>query len=170
VPGSTRITGGASELLVGFRKKGSGRPSLTWPESVDEALCYGWIDGVRRGLGEDAYAIRFTPRKPRSKWSAVNLRRAEELIAEGRMRPAGLAAYERRIEAAYSYERDGAAFSAEQEALFRARPEAWEFWLTQPPGYRRLNTFRVVSAKRAETQLKRLDALIEASARGERLA
>jgi uncharacterized protein YdeI (YjbR/CyaY-like superfamily) len=160
----------AAEVLVGFHKEGSGRPSMTWPESVDEALCYGWIDGVRRGLDEESYTIRFTPRKTRSKWSAVNLRRVPELIADERMQPAGLAAYERRTEAGYSYERNAAELSGEQEARFRANPEAWEFWQAQPPGYRKLNTFRVVSAKRAETQPKRLDALIEASAHGERLA
>ena len=160
----------ATELLVGFYKRGSGKPGLTWPESVDEALCYGWIDGRRRGLDAESYTIRFTPRKPRSKWSAVNLRRVPELVAEGRMLPAGLAAYERRVEAGYSYERAAPAFSAEHEARFRADPGAWVFWEAQPPGYRRLNTFRVVSAKREETRHRRLERLIEACVRGERLA
>src|SRR5947199_8664703 len=96
-----------SELLVGFHKTSSGRPSMTWPESVDQALCFGWIDGVRRSLGEDSYTIRFTPRKPRSTWSAINVKRAQELIEAGLMRPAGLAAFERRSEdrsAIYAYE------------------------------------------------------------------
>ena len=112
------------ELLVGFYKKSSGRPSITWPESVDEALCFGWIDGVRRSLGEEAYTIRFSPRQARSTWSAVNVRRARELIAEGRMTPAGLAAFEARGDdrtAIYSYEqRRAATLDADQEQRFRA--------------------------------------------------
>jgi uncharacterized protein YdeI (YjbR/CyaY-like superfamily) len=117
----------------------------------------------------ESYTIRFTPRKPRSKWSAVNVRRVPELIAEDRMRPAGLAAYERRVEAGYSYERAAAVLSPDHEARFRANERAWAFWAAQPPGYRRLNTFRVVSAKREETRLRRLGQLIDASACGERL-
>jgi uncharacterized protein YdeI (YjbR/CyaY-like superfamily) len=158
------------ELLVGFYKKGSGRPSITWQESVDEALCFGWIDGVRRSLGDDAYTIRFTPRQARSTWSAVNVRRAQELIEAGRMTPAGLAAFEARGDdrtAIYSYEqRRQAALDAEQERRFRAVPEAWEWFQARPPSYRRAAIHWVTSAKRPETRERRLRALIEDSAAG----
>ena len=162
------------ELLVGFHKKGSGRPSITWPESVREALCFGWIDGVRRGHDDDSYTIRFTPRRPRSIWSAVNVRTAEELIESGQMRPAGLAAFEARSEkrsGVYSYEqRKTAAFDPEQERSFRADAAAWEFFQAQPAGYRRTATWWVVSGKREETRARRLARLIEDSAAGLRLA
>jgi uncharacterized protein YdeI (YjbR/CyaY-like superfamily) len=159
-----------SELLVGFYKKGSGRPSMTWPESVDEALCFGWIDGVRRSLGDEAYTIRFTPRKRRSIWSVVNVRRARELIEEGRMRPAGLAAFEARTEersGVYSFEqKDQVAFDAAQAGRFQADAKAWEFFQAQPPWYRRTATWWVISAKKEETRAKRLATLIEDSAAG----
>ena len=164
----------AAELWVGFHKKGTGRPSITWPEAVDEALCVGWIDGVRKSVDAERYAIRFTPRKARSTWSAVNLRRVPELIREGRMRPAGLAAYERRAEdrsGVYSYEQRGEArFDEEAEREFRAHPKAWEFFQAQPPGYRKMVTWWVVSAKREETRRKRLATLIDDSAHGRRIA
>jgi uncharacterized protein YdeI (YjbR/CyaY-like superfamily) len=160
----------ARELLVGFHKKGSGRPSVTWPESVDEALCFGWIDGIRRSLGDESYTIRFTPRKPRSTWSAVNVRRARELVAEGRVRPAGLAAFEARSatrSGIYSYEQRGRAkLEPEHERELRANASAWEFFQSQPPGYRRTATWWVVSAKREETRRRRLRTLIEDSAEG----
>ena len=158
------------ELLVGFYRKGSGRPSITWPESVDEALCFGWIDGVRRSFDDDAYTIRFSPRQSRSTWSAVNVRRAQELIEEGRMTPAGLAAFEARSgdrTGIYSYEqRRQAALGAEQEARFRAVPAAWEWFQARPPSYRRAAIHWVTSAKREETRARRLAALIEDSAAG----
>jgi uncharacterized protein YdeI (YjbR/CyaY-like superfamily) len=160
------------ELLVGFHKKGSGQSSVTYREALDEALCFGWIDGVRRNLDEGSYTIRFTPRTPKSVWSAVNIRRAHELIAEGRMAPAGLVAFEKRDEARarqYSYERENVAFDAASEKAFRADQEAWEFFRAQPQGYQQLHTWWVVSAKREETRLKRLAVLIEASAEGRRL-
>ena len=160
----------ASELRVGFYKKGSGRPSITWPESVDEALCFGWIDGVRHSLGEEAYTIRFTPRKPRSNWSAVNIARMAELLREGRVRPAGLRAFEARAEersGIYAYEnRDKAALTPEIEAEFRAHPEAWAFFQAQPDWYRKTTIWRVVTGKREETRRKRLAELIEDSAHG----
>lgn len=164
----------APELLVGFYKKGSGRPSITWPESVEEALCFGWIDGVRRTIDEESYTIRFTPRRPGSNWSRINLEKARELIAAGRMRPAGLRAFERRDPdgdpRAYSYERkDAARLSPEQEARFRAAREAWQFFQSQPPSYRRTATFWVASAKREETRSRRLETLIEDSAAGRRI-
>src|SRR5262245_13872371 len=162
-----------SELLVGFYKKASGRPSLTWPESVDQALCFGWIDGVRRSLGDESYTIRFTPRKARSTWSAVNLRRFGELREAGLVLPAGLAAFERRTDdrtAIYSYEqRRNAQLGDEFEARFRAETAAWEWFRAQAPSYQRTATHWVVSAKRAETRERRLAQLIEDSAAGRRI-
>lgn len=160
------------ELLVGFWKKGTGRPTMTWSESVDEALCYGWIDGVRRSVDDERYSIRFTPRKPASIWSRVNMSKVEALIVGGRMQPAGLAAWERRSAARsgiYVFEREAMEFDAGSEALFRKRATAWRFFQAQPPGYRKLATGRVMGARRAETRERRLAALIDASARGERL-
>ena len=158
------------ELLVGFYKKGSGRASITWPESVDEALCFGWIDGVRRSLGDEAYTIRFTPRQARSTWSAVNARRAGELIEEGRMTAAGRAAFEARGDhrtAIYSYEqRREAALDDEQERRFRAAAEAWAWFQARPPSYRRAAIHWVTSAKRPDTRERRLETLIADSAAG----
>jgi uncharacterized protein YdeI (YjbR/CyaY-like superfamily) len=158
------------ELWVGFHRKGSGLPSITWPESVDEALCFGWIDGVRRGVDGDSYAIRFTPRTRTSTWSAVNVRRAGALIRAGRMRPAGLEAFERRAPertGVYSYEqREAARLSPEQERAFRSNRRAWAFFEAQALGYRRTATWWVVSAKREETRERRLATLIEDSAGG----
>ena len=161
-----------TELWVGFHKVHTEKPSLTWAQSVDEALCHGWIDGIRKSLGDDAYMIRFTPRKATSRWSAVNLKRVPELIAEGRMTPAGLAAYERRSAARsglYSYENRPAELPPEHERTFRKNRKAWTFFEAQPPGYRRTCIWYVVSAKRPETQAKRLAQLVDVSARGERL-
>jgi uncharacterized protein YdeI (YjbR/CyaY-like superfamily) len=164
----------AAELWVGFRKVGTGRPSITWPQAVDQALCYGWIDGLRKGIDAGSYRIRFTPRRPTSIWSAVNVARVEALRAAGLMTPAGLAAYERRRAdrtGVYSFERrEAAAFTAEQEAAFRADTKAWEYFCAQPPGYRKTATHWVVSAKRADTQARRLATLIADSAAGRRLA
>jgi uncharacterized protein YdeI (YjbR/CyaY-like superfamily) len=162
-----------NELLVGFYKKGSGKPSMTWPESVDQALCFGWIDGIRRSLSEESYSIRFTPRKQGSTWSAVNIKRAGELIELGLMQPAGLKAFEARREdrsRTYSYEQaEAAGFSDEFGAIFRANPTAWDFFQSQAPSYRRIATHWVVSAKREETRRKRLATLIEDSAAGRRI-
>ncbi len=158
------------ELLVGLHKVGSGVPSITWPESIDEALCVGWIDGVRHSLGPTSYTIRFTPRKPTSNWSAVNIRRVAALTAEGRMLPAGLAAFQDRVEArsgVYAYEqREGATLSPEQEATLQANAAAWGYFQAQPPWYRRTASYWVVSAMRPETRQKRLDTLIADSAAG----
>jgi uncharacterized protein YdeI (YjbR/CyaY-like superfamily) len=162
-----------SELLVGFHKRATGRPSMTWPESVDEALCFGWIDGVRRSLGEESYTIRFTPRKARSTWSAINVTRFGELRESGLVAAAGLAAFERRSEdrtAVYSYEqRREAQLGSAFEARFRASPEAWAWFQAQAPSYRRVATYWVVSAKRADTRERRLAQLIEDSAAGQRI-
>lgn len=160
----------ADELLVGFYKKASGRPSITWPESVDEALSFGWIDGIRRRIDDESYSIRFTPRRRRSTWSAVNIKRAGELIEEGRMTPAGLAAFEARDEARsaiYSYEqRHKAALEPEQEARLRANAAAWDWFQSRPPAWRRGAIYWVTSAKRADTRERRLTTLIEAAAAG----
>jgi uncharacterized protein YdeI (YjbR/CyaY-like superfamily) len=160
----------ARELLVGFHKKGSGRPSITWQESVDEALCFGWIDGVRRSIGAESYSIRFTPRQKRSIWSAANIKRARELLELGRMTPAGLAAFEARTDdrsAVYSHEqRKAAQLEPEQQARFEAEPAAWEWFQRQAPWYRRAALHWVTSAKRPETRERRLDALIADSAAG----
>ena len=162
---------GAAELLVGFYKKDSGQPSITWPQSVDEALCFGWIDGVRRGLDEVSYTIRFTPRKPTSTWSAINIGRVKVLSAEGRMAPAGIKAFQSRSEkksVIYAYEQKQAEFDPESLKRFRLNKAAWDFFQAQPPGYRKLVTWRIVSAKRPETRRKRLEQLITDSARGRR--
>ena len=152
------------ELWVGFHKKHSGKPSITWPESVDGALCFGWIDGVRKSLDETSYVIRFTPRRPRSVWSAVNIKRVGELTAMGLMRPTGVQAFERRTgnrSEIYAYEqRKGAKLSAVYEKQFRARKKAWKFFQPQPPWYRRTASWRVISAKKEETRVKRLAQLI----------
>jgi uncharacterized protein YdeI (YjbR/CyaY-like superfamily) len=164
----------ASAVLVGFHKKGTGRPSMTWTESVREALCFGWIDGIRRSLGDESYTIRFTPRKARSNWSSLNVRHVEELIREGRMTPAGLAAYEARTPertGVYAFEqRHSARLGREQEERFRADAKAWEFFQTQPPSYRQTAIYWVLSAKREETRERRLAQLIEDSAAGRRIA
>jgi uncharacterized protein YdeI (YjbR/CyaY-like superfamily) len=161
------------ELLVGFYRKDSGRPSITWPESVDAALCFGWIDGVRRRIDEQSYSIRFTPRRRGSIWSAVNIRRMAELDKQGLVHEAGAAAFARRSakkSGIYSYEqRADAVFGPALEKRFRANRKAWAFFQAQPPGYRKQMTYRVATAKLEATRLKRLDALIEYSARGERM-
>jgi uncharacterized protein YdeI (YjbR/CyaY-like superfamily) len=160
----------AGELLVGFHKRGSGRPSMTWPESVDQALCFGWIDGVRRRIDDTSYTIRFTPRKPRSTWSAVNVKRMKELIGQGLVAPAGLAAFERRSDdrtAIYSYEqRRNAKLEPEQEQRLQADERARAFFESQPPSYRRAAIHWVTSAKKPETRERRLTQLIECSAAG----
>jgi uncharacterized protein YdeI (YjbR/CyaY-like superfamily) len=164
----------ASELWVGFHKVGSGRPSITWPQSVDEALCVGWIDGVRKRLDDDSYVIRFTPRKPTSIWSAVNIRRMGELEAEGRVLPAGAAAFARRRDdksAIYSYERKQTAELPDEYARrFQANAAAWDFFQSQPPWYRRTATHWVISAKKEETREKRIATLIDDSANGRTIA
>jgi len=155
------------ELFVGFHKKSSGNPSITWPESVDGALCFGWIDGVRKSLNETSYTIRFTPRRPTSTWSAVNVKRAQQLKKMGLMHPAGLKAFASRSakkSAIYSYEqRKSAQFTREQEKQFRANEAAWEFFRSQAPWYQRVTTYWLISAKREDTKLKRLSSLIEHS-------
>jgi uncharacterized protein YdeI (YjbR/CyaY-like superfamily) len=159
-----------SELIVGFHKRGSGRPSITWSEAVDQALCFGWIDGVRRSIDDTSYSIRFTPRKARSTWSAVNIRRMKELVDEGRVAPAGLDAFARRTDdrtAIYSYEqRKAAKLGPDHERRLRADARASAFFEAQPPSYRRAAIHWVTSAKKPETRDRRLQQLIECSAAG----
>jgi uncharacterized protein YdeI (YjbR/CyaY-like superfamily) len=160
----------ATELVVGFYKRGTGKPSITWQELVDEELCFGWIDGIRKGIDDVSYSNRITPRKRRSTWSAINIARARELIRLGRMHPAGLEAFERRTDersAIYSYEqRRGARLGPEADRSFRANKQAWAFFQAQAPSYRRAAIWWVISAKREETRQKRLATLIDDSQAG----
>lgn len=159
------------EVVVGYHKRSSKKPSMTWPESVDEALCFGWIDGVRRGVDQERYTIRFTPRRPKSNWSNINIAKVKELIRTNRMQPVGLRAYEARDEkrsGVYSFERDEAAtLSPAEETLFRRNKAAWKWFSARPPSYRRTAHHWVVSAKREETRKKRLLTLIADSALGQ---
>lgn len=153
-----------SELHVGFYKRNSGQPSITWPESVDCALCYGWIDGVRHSIDAISYRIRFTPRRPTSIWSAINVRRVAELTQLGLMCPAGVKAFDARKgdkTGIYAYEqRRAAKLRPADEKKFRANKKAWAFFQAQPPWYRRVTAYRVISAKREETRQRRLTELI----------
>lgn len=161
-----------TELWVGFYKKSSGRTGLDYPTAVDVALCFGWIDGIRKALDEVSYVNRFTPRKPRSAWSRVNIAKVEALIARGEMHAAGLEAYAKRDEARsgiYSFEQRPEAFPPALERRFRASRAGWRFFGQQPPGYRRLAIWWVVSAKRDETRERRLAQLIDVSAQGMRV-
>jgi uncharacterized protein YdeI (YjbR/CyaY-like superfamily) len=156
-----------AELVVGFYKRTCGKPSITWPESVDEALCFGWIDGVRHSLNAECYTIRFTPRKAKSQWSAVNIKRVAELKRSGRMTAAGMKAFEGATDQPrkYAYEqRQAAAFDAKSERRFRANKPAWDYFQSKPPWYRRIATFWVISAKKEETRERRLATLIDDSA------
>jgi uncharacterized protein YdeI (YjbR/CyaY-like superfamily) len=162
----------ASECLVGLVKVTTGAANMTWSESVDQALCFGWIDGVRRRIDDRSYSIRFTPRKPASIWSRINVEKVTALEAAGLMAPAGRQAFAGRSAgktAIYSYERDAEDFSDEQAAEFGSNQPAWTFWLAQAPWYRRNATHWVLGAKRAETRERRLKQLIEDSAHGRRL-
>jgi uncharacterized protein YdeI (YjbR/CyaY-like superfamily) len=160
------------EFLVGYFKKGSGKKSITWPESVDQALCYGWIDGVRKTIDEERYCIRFTPRKPGSIWSNVNIKKVADLTDKGLMKPAGIAAFEKRQESKsgiYAFENDAKAFSPPYETAFRNNETAWNFFNSQPPYYRKAMIHWVMSAKQEKTQLSRLAKLISQSEAGKRL-
>jgi uncharacterized protein YdeI (YjbR/CyaY-like superfamily) len=162
----------ATELWMGLYKKGSGRPSITWPEAVDEALCFGWVDSVRQRIDDERYMNRFTPRKPTSNWSAVNIRRVEELTKQRRMQTAGLKAFRERRDgtAPYSYEqRHLAKLEPAQERRFRGKRKAWAWFQEQPKGYRTTAVYWVASAKRPETRERRLDKLIEDSNKGRRV-
>jgi uncharacterized protein YdeI (YjbR/CyaY-like superfamily) len=163
---------GQPELWIGFYKKSSGRAGVTYKEALDEALCFGWIDGVRKRFDEDAFVQRFTPRKAKSYWSTVNIKRAEELIAAGRMHQTGRVAFERRDPGAaerYSFERRTAKLNDAAEKQFRANVKAWAFFQSQAPWYRRVVTHWVTSAKRPQTNQRRLQILIRDSAAGKRI-
>jgi len=163
----------ATELLVGFHKRHTAEPSMTWPESVDEALCFGWIDGVRKRIDDERYQIRFTPRRPGSIWSAINIAKVQQLEAEGRMTPAGRDAFARRTEArsvVYAYEQaETATLTAAERAAFRKQRAAWRFFEDTPPGYRRVVLHWVTSARKPETREARLAKLMQACALGQRL-
>jgi len=158
-----------TELVVGFYKKATGKPSITYPEALDEALCIGWIDGVRKSYDDTAYMIRFSPRREKSVWSRVNTKRAEELIALGRMKPPGLAAFERRDKSEtarlYSYESKPVGLAPSYLKKLKANKAAWAFFQAQPPGYRRTLAFWVMRAKQEETR-RRLARLIKQFAKG----
>jgi len=162
----------ATEVIVGFMKTSTGRAGLTWPQAVDEALCVGWIDGVRHRIDDERYKIRFTPRKAASRWSAVNIKRVPELEALGRMKPAGLVAFRARTEAlsrTASYEQgENVAFSEADLKVFRKNKAAWRFFETTPPSYKRKAIWLVISVKRPETRARRLEHLIAACAEGKR--
>jgi uncharacterized protein YdeI (YjbR/CyaY-like superfamily) len=159
-----------SEVYVGYYKKHTGRPSLTWSEAVDQALCFGWIDGRLNRIDEERHMQRFTPRRPKSNWSKVNIQKVAKLKEAGLMRPAGLRAFEARSDArsgVYSFEqRDQVKLTPEFERRLRADAAAWEHWRARPPSYRKAATFWVMSAKREETRDRRLGQLIECSAQG----
>jgi uncharacterized protein YdeI (YjbR/CyaY-like superfamily) len=162
----------AQELWVGYYKKDSGKVGLTWKESVDEALCFGWIDGIRKSLDEISYMNRFTPRRPRSVWSNVNIKRVGELIQANLMQPAGLKAFEARKadkSGIYAFEQKDHKLSDEYERRLKANQPAWEFFQKQPPSYRRTIIWWVMSAKKEETRQRRLDQLIADSAEGRRV-
>jgi len=159
-------------LWVGYYKKGSGKQSITWPESVDQALCYGWIDGVRKTIDEHSYTIRFTPRKPGSVWSSINIKRAQALIKQGQMQPAGHKAFQARKEnksGIYSYEQRSVDLPEPYNRLLRKNKAAWSFFQLQPAYYRKVVCWWIVSAKKEETRLKRLEQLMACSVQGQRL-
>ena len=162
----------SDELWVGYYKKQTGKPTLTWPESVDEALCYGWIDSIRKTIDDTSYTIRFTPRKAGSIWSAVNIKRAQALADAGRMRPSGLVAYQARREnkaGVYSYEQRSVGLVAPYDRLLKKNKAAWDFFQAQPASYKKAVSWWVVSAKKGETRVARLEKLMMHSGRGERL-
>ena len=161
-----------TELIVRFHKVATGKKSIHYPEALDEALCFGWIDGVRKSAGEGVYTIRFTPRKPKSNWSIVNVRRVRELIKRNRMTAHGLRVFEARDQQRterYSYERKTSKLSQAQEKQFRANANAWEYFKSQAPWYQRVTTWWIVSAAKPETRERRLAELIRDSAAGHRI-
>jgi uncharacterized protein YdeI (YjbR/CyaY-like superfamily) len=162
----------ATELWVGFYKKDSGKPSITWPESVDQALCFGWIDGIRKGVDEISYQIRFTPRRRGSIWSATNIKRAKELVRQKQMRPTGLKAFAARIEnksGIYSYEQRTTELEEPYATYLKKNKAASNFFKKQPPSYRKMIGWWIISAKKEETRMARLAKLISESAKGKRL-
>lgn len=162
----------ANELIVGFYKTTSGKASITWPQSVDEALCFGWIDGVRKSIDEESYLIRFTPRKPTSIWSSINIKKIEELSKQGLVKPMGIEAFNKRKEnksGIYIHENESAVLKPTYEKKFKANKKAWEFFQKQAPFYKKLMIGRIMNAKQEATQIKRLEATIAASNEGKRI-
>jgi uncharacterized protein YdeI (YjbR/CyaY-like superfamily) len=160
------------ELWVGYHKKNSGQPSMTWPESVDEALCFGWIDGIRKSVDDFRYTIRFTPRRRGSIWSSINIKRAQELIDKGLLYPAGMAAFNARKEnrsGIYSYEQRSATLDGQYETRLKQNKAACDFFYAQSPSYRKAIGWWIVSAKQKATRLRRLEKLIRESEKGKRL-
>ncbi len=160
------------ELWVGYYKKATGKPSMTWSESVDQAICFGWIDGLRKSVDEESYKIRFTPRKPKSHWSAVNIQKVEKLTAQGLMTPAGLKAFRKRDEKRSkqaSYEQKNMKLAPEYEAKIKVNPSAWDFFDALAPSYKKATIHWVMSAKKEETRRRRLDILIQSSADGQKV-
>ena len=160
------------ELIAGFYKVSSGKPSITWSQSVDEAICFGWIDGIRKSIDEESYCIRFTPRNPKSNWSAVNIKKAEELIKSGKIKPEGLVLFNLRKEeksGVYSYENAAVEFEKSFEKKLKANKKAWEYFQSTPPSYRKVTTRWVMSAKQETTRLKRLNELITDCAAGKKI-
>ena len=158
-----------TELLVGFYKVNSGKLSMTWPQSVDEALCFGWIDGVRKSIDKESYQIRFTQRKPTSIWSAINIKKIEELTKQGLMQQAGFASFEKRTEnksKIYSHEKEVVEFTKTFKNQFKENKKAWEYFQSLAPSYRKASTHWVISAKQEATQIKRLNELIADSKAG----
>ena len=156
-------------LLVGFYKVGSGKPSMSWSQSVDQALCFGWIDGVRKSIDKESYCIRFTQRKPSSIWSAINIKKIEDLTKQGLMKPAGLESFEKRKEdksKIYSHENEEATFLQDYEKQFKANKKAWEYFQSLAASYKKVSKHWVMSAKQETTQLKRLHQLISESESG----
>lgn len=154
-----------SEIIVGYYKVGTGRPSMTWSQSVDQALCFGWIDGIRRSVDEERYCIRFTPRKPASIWSNVNIKKVEELTASGLMKEPGLRVYDNRKDTKsgiYSFEKEASNFDDASERIFRANQVAWDFFVKQAPSYRKTKIYWVMSAKQEATRISRLNKLVSA--------
>lgn len=161
-----------AEIIAGYYKKGTGKPSMTWSESVDQALCFGWIDGIRRSIDGESYCIRFTPRRPSSTWSNVNIKKVEELVEKGLMKKEGLEAFEKmRISGAgiYSYENEETGFDEKSIALFRSNKKAWDYFEKLPPSYVRAVSRWIMSAKQEQTRLTRLGKLINACENNRRL-
>lgn len=162
----------ADELWVGFYKRSSDKPSLTWPESVDAALCYGWIDGIRKSIDDVSYKIRFSPRKRGSIWSSVNVKNVRALIKQGQMQPTGLKAFEARKankSGRYSYEQRDVELEAPYDRLLKKNKAAWKYFHAQPPYHRKAISWWIISAKKEETRLKRLEKLMAYAEKGQRL-
>jgi uncharacterized protein YdeI (YjbR/CyaY-like superfamily) len=160
------------EVFVGYYKVSTKKISMTWSESVDEALCFGWIDGIRRSIDEESYCNRFTPRNPKSNWSAVNIKKVEELVSKGKMMPAGLIAFERRTEnksAVYSYENRPEKLDPDLEILLQENSAAWIFFQAQSPSYKKTIYYWVMSAKQKATQIARLEKLVAFSESGKKV-